>query len=102
MRYTVLLHRYSTGVYEAIVPAVPGCAGKGKTQREALNQLKNILQDWLETTEITTIDVELPKIEQHQRLNPWLATAGMFENDPMLETMLEEIYSLRNSTESLE
>ena len=102
MRYAVLLHRYSTGVYEAVVPAVPGCTGKGKTQREALSQLKSILQNWLETTEITTIDVELPKTDQHHTRNPWLATAGMFEDDPMLESMLNEIYALRTPPETLE
>jgi len=102
MQYTVLLHRYSTGVYEAVIPAVPGCAGKGKTRSEALNQLKNTLQDWLHTTEITTIEVDSSQSEQPPKLNPWLATAGMFEADPMLESMLKEIYALREITEPLE
>ncbi len=57
MQYTVLLHRDPTGVYEAMIPAVPGCAGKGSTRHEALAELKHFLQDWLTTTEITTIDV---------------------------------------------
>jgi predicted RNase H-like HicB family nuclease len=57
MHYTVLLHRDPTGVYEAMIPAVPGCTGKGKTRHEALDALKHLLQDWLTTTEITTIDI---------------------------------------------
>ncbi len=91
MRYTVLLHHYPTGIYEAFAPAVPACVGKGKTRSEALAQLRNILQDWLSETEIT--EIELTESECH---NPWLATAGMFRDDPMLEPMLNEIYSLRD------
>ncbi len=96
MRYTVLLHRYSTEIYEAFAPAVPACVGKGKTRTQALAQLRSILQEWLSKTELTEIDVELPEPERHEP-NPWLATAGMFRDDPMLQPMLDEIYSLRDA-----
>lgn len=100
MRYTVLLHAHSGGIYEAFAPAVPGCTGKGNTRAEALTQLKNTLCDRLARTEITSIDADFPKSEGGIR-NPWLATAGMFADDPMLEPMLREIYSLRDIPEQV-
>ncbi len=101
MQYTVLLHRYSDGNYEAVAPAVPGCTGKGSTRDEALTQLGDTLRDWLGQTEITSTDVDLPKSEEN-RQNPWLATAGMFADDPTLEPMVREIYSLRDMPEPSE
>ncbi len=100
MQYTVLLHSYPTGNYEAFAP-VPACVGKGRTRTEALAQLKNMLQEWMDRTEITEIDVELPGSE-YDRSNPWLETAGIFKDDPVLETMLSEIYSLRDADGLLE
>ncbi len=97
MRYTVLLHHHSGGTYEAIAPAVPGCMGRGGTRNEALEQLRETLRDWLDRTEITSINVDIPKSRAANRQNPWLATAGMFADDPMLEPMLREIYSFRES-----
>ena len=96
MRYTVLLHRYSAGVYEAVAPAAPGCKGRGANRTEALKQLRMMLQEWADTTEITSIDVECSK-KEYNKPNPWLATAGIFEDDPMLEPMLHDIYSSRDA-----
>ncbi|HHC24516.1 MAG TPA: type II toxin-antitoxin system HicB family antitoxin [Desulfobacterales bacterium] len=99
MRYTVLLHHYLTGTYEAVVPAVPGCIGKGNTRDEALGQLRDTLSDRLKRTEITWLDVDFQKLGE-ERQNPWLATAGMFADDPTLEPMLREIYSFRESDQT--
>jgi len=44
MQYTVLLHRYSDGNYEAVAPAVPGFTGKGNTRDESLIQLRDTLR----------------------------------------------------------
>jgi len=101
MRYTVLLHSYPTGGYEAVVPAVPGCMGKGDTRDEALSRLRRALRNWLDRTEITSIDVDFPK-SKGDRQNPWLVTAGMFADDPMSERMLKEIYSLRDMPDQSE
>lgn len=99
MQYSVLLHRCHTGLYEAVAPAIPGSIGRGKTRNEALERLRDDLKHWLETTEFTTIDVPVTKSED-EKSDTWLKTAGMFEDDPMLEPMLREIYSLRDLPES--
>ncbi|MDM8549809.1 hypothetical protein QUF72_07020 [Desulfobacterales bacterium HSG2] len=70
--------------------------GKGNTRDEALERLRNTLRDRPDRTQITFVDVDFPKSEGN-RQNPWLATAGMFADDPV--PMLREIYSLRDMPE---
>lgn len=97
MRYTVLIRRRSAGTYVALAPGVPGCKGEGKTRDEALSRLKASLENWLAETEVTTIEVAMPKPGNGRRLNPWLLTAGIFVDDPALEPMLQEIYAAREA-----
>jgi predicted RNase H-like HicB family nuclease len=40
MRYTVILEREEDGGYVASVPALPGCVSQGNTRTEALNNIR--------------------------------------------------------------
>ena len=110
MQYMVLLRQHPLGKYVAVAPAVPDCKGEGKTRDEALRRLKTALEDWLIETEITTIEVVMPAPgdgqgwhpEPVEGLNPWLMTAGVFADDPMLEPMLREIYIARDAERPVE
>lgn len=100
MQYTVMIHRQPQGRYVAQAPAVPACRGEGRTRNEAVHQLKIAIEQWLRETEITTIEIntptQQPSIDPAQA-NPWLATAGIFAGDPMLEPMLHEILAAREA-----
>jgi len=100
MRYTVMIHRQPPGSYVAQAPAVPACRGEGRTRHEAVRQLKLAIEQWLLDTEITTIEIntpaQQPALDAVQE-NPWLATAGIFADDPMLEPMLQEILAAREA-----
>ena len=102
MRYIVVLRRRPVGTYMAVAPAVPGCVGEGGTREEALGRLKAALEDWLTETEITTIDVVMPKPDDGRKLNPWLMTAGIFADDPEIESMIQEIYASRDAERPVE
>lgn len=102
MRYTVLVRQRPRGIYVATAPAVPDCKGQGATRDEALNRLKAALENWLVETEVTSIDVSLPKSKEQHEQNPWLATAGIFADDPTLEPMLQEIYAARTVEKLIE
>ena len=97
MQYTVFVRQRPTGLYEAIAPTIPGSIGKGKTRDEALSHLKTVIEDWLVEIEMTTIEVDVPEAGDRRQLNPWLATAGIFKDDPLLEPMLAEIYAAERS-----
>ncbi len=114
MQHTVIVHRGDTEQYEAVSFTIPSCSGKGESRSEALTDLQHVLQDWLRSAEITTIDVESPELtpgtmpfsqttssdRQKNFPNPWLKTAGMFKDDPMLGEVLQEIYALRDTEKS--
>ncbi len=97
MRYTVFLKERATGDYMAFIPAVPGFRAEGDTRTEALDRLRISLENWLRGMEVTSIEVTPPKPEQDEVDNPWLATAGMFADDPDLLPMLAEIYAERDA-----
>lgn len=48
MRYTVILQRESDGGYVATVPALPGCVSQGDTREEALKNITEAVELYLE------------------------------------------------------
>jgi predicted RNase H-like HicB family nuclease len=59
MRFTVVLfHDKDTGVYEAVIPALPNCVTQGATIEEALTMAQDAAELRLAT--MTSIDEEVP------------------------------------------
>ncbi len=48
MRYTVVLERDEDGIYIATVPALPGCISDGPTVEEALRNVREAVQAYIE------------------------------------------------------
>jgi predicted RNase H-like HicB family nuclease len=48
MRYTVILERESDGGYVATVPALPGCVSQGDTRADALANIKEAVELYVE------------------------------------------------------
>ena len=48
MRYTVILERESDGGYVASVPALPGCVSQGYTRTEALQNIREAIELYVE------------------------------------------------------
>ena len=51
MRYTVLLEPEEDGGFVVSVPALPGCISQGDTREEALANIREAIQLWLEVAE---------------------------------------------------
>jgi predicted RNase H-like HicB family nuclease len=51
MRLHVLIEKDETGYYVAEVPALPGCLSQGKTYKEAIANIKEAIEGWLEVME---------------------------------------------------
>jgi predicted RNase H-like HicB family nuclease len=49
MEYSVVIHKAEGGGYWVEVPALPGCYSQGETQGEALENVKEAIQLYLET-----------------------------------------------------
>jgi predicted RNase H-like HicB family nuclease len=48
MKYTVILQRESDGGYVAVVPALPGCVSQGDTRADALKNIEEAMELYLE------------------------------------------------------
>ena len=48
MKYTVVLQRENDGGYVATVPALPGCVSQGDTREEALKNIEEAMELYLE------------------------------------------------------
>lgn len=48
MRYTVVLEQEEDGGYVAVVPALPGCVSQGDTRTEALNNIREAIELYVE------------------------------------------------------
>jgi predicted RNase H-like HicB family nuclease len=49
VKYRVLIEPDEDGVYVAEVPALPGCISQGRTQAEALQNVKEAIAGYLES-----------------------------------------------------
>ncbi len=49
MRYTVILERDPSGMLVALVPALRGCVSQGRTNREAIRNVKEAIALYIET-----------------------------------------------------
>ncbi|MEK6968054.1 MAG: type II toxin-antitoxin system HicB family antitoxin [Nanoarchaeota archaeon] len=48
-KYRVVLTKDEDGVYVAEVPALPGCISQGKTKSQAVENIKEAIEGYLET-----------------------------------------------------
>ena len=48
MRYTVVLEREEDGGYVVSVPALPGCVSQGDTRNEALDNIREAIELYVE------------------------------------------------------
>ncbi len=51
MKLHVMIEQDESGYYVAEVPALPGCLSQGKTYEEAINNMKEAVEGWLEVME---------------------------------------------------
>jgi len=49
MKYRVILEQDEEGVYVAQCPSLPGCVSQGKTRQEAVKNIHEAIQGYLES-----------------------------------------------------
>jgi predicted RNase H-like HicB family nuclease len=64
MNYKVSLEAQEEGGYTAYVPALPGCVSQGETREEAMANIKEAIDLYLES--LRERKVALPPIEEHE------------------------------------
>lgn len=95
LNYSVLVEKPKEGVYRATVWGLPDCKASGDTRSEALTNLQQLLTARLETAEIVSLEIDMPKPE-----HPWMKFAGIFKDDPNFDEMLADIEALRRERDA--
>lgn len=62
MRYKVAIHFTDEG-YSVSVPALPGCWSEGNTVDEALENIRDAIQEYVTTLEDCPKDAEIREVE---------------------------------------
>jgi predicted RNase H-like HicB family nuclease len=63
MRFHVKIEQDEDGFFIATVPALPGCVSDGATEDEALENIREAMELWLEAEDAKAV-AALPKEEQ--------------------------------------
>ena len=58
MNLKIVLEPAEEGGYTVYVPALPGCISEGDTREEAINNIKEAIELYLETVEDEAIGIE--------------------------------------------
>jgi len=93
LTYDVLIEHQEDGTVKATLLSLPECQGFGATKEEALNNLIQLVQ--ARKPEIVTLEIEPAKTE-----HPWMRFAGMFQDDPQFDEVLEYIEEYRRELDA--
>lgn len=63
MNLKIVLEPAEEGGYTVYVPALPGCISEGDTKEEAINNIKEAIELYLETIEDESIGIEAGNYE---------------------------------------
>ncbi|MCE7986817.1 MAG: hypothetical protein DYG89_37060 [Caldilinea sp. CFX5] len=94
MRYAVQIEQQN-GRYQASVLTVPTLTKIASSRSEVLRLIQEALLEHVKRTEIVYMDIPTGDAPS-AAADHWLATAGIFADDPTLLPMLEEIYAERD------
>lgn len=64
MKYKVVLESQEEGGYTICVPTLPGCVSQGETAEEALVNIKEAIEVYLES--LKELGIPLPQIEERE------------------------------------
>lgn len=49
MRYRIFIEQDEDGIFVAECPSLPGCISQGKTRKEAINNIQDAIEGYLES-----------------------------------------------------
>ena len=99
MTYYVTVENGASNHYTATVIGWPNCVAEGATREEAITRVKRRFTERLEQVEIVPIEVESTHADPLARndAHPWARFAGMYEDNPLFEEVLDAIQIYRRT-----
>lgn len=95
MSYMVSVEQKGNAHWSAQVLGWEDCHVEADSREAAVSQLKQTLNDRLSQMDLIVLDIPVPAIE-----HSWMKYAGMFENDPLFDEVLDEIAEYRRQLDS--
>jgi len=62
MKYKIVLHKSNEG-YSVSCPGLPGCWSQGKTEAEAIDNIKDAIQEYLTAVYASVKDTDVREVE---------------------------------------
>lgn len=62
MKYKIVLHKSDEG-YSASCPGLPGCWSQGKTEAEAIDNIKDAIQEYLTAVYASVKNTDVREVE---------------------------------------
>jgi hypothetical protein len=93
MTYSVLVEKNGGENFQATALGLPDCRVEASTREQALVKLRAVLAQRLSNAEIVEVEVPQAAPAEHS----WKRFAGMFENEPLFDEVLEEIAAQRRA-----
>lgn len=91
----VLVKKESSGTVSAVVLGLPEYRVESTDRISALASLQQLLSKSLESSEIVSLEIEL-----NAQNHPWMKFAGIFQDDPYFDEMLEDIETFRQERDT--
>lgn len=99
--YDILFESQPDGKHQASVLGWSSCQAIGDTEEQAIDSLRQVLNDRLTYAKILQLEIPQQSIQPIvESDNPWIKYAGVFKDDPMFDEMLELIAEHRRKKES--
>ncbi len=92
---TILIEQETEEKYQAMVLGWAECKAEGNSREEVITNISLVVGDRLEKSELISLAIQPPKPE-----HPWMKFAGMFQDDPQFDEMLEDIQQLRRDRDA--
>ncbi|BAY98768.1 hypothetical protein NIES37_27200 [Tolypothrix tenuis PCC 7101] len=99
MEYRVFVQNQSEQHFVASVVEMPNLTVEGKTEEEAISNVKSALQAQLAKGKFVTIEVN--QEEQGNEAIPQMKYAGIFANDPTFDDFMEKLAFIRKESNEL-
>ena len=97
MTYSILVEETGSDGFHAIALGLPECRAVATTRQQALAKLRVLLAKRLSKAEI--VEVEIPQATPEAE-HSWQRFAGMFENEPLFDEVLDEIEAHRREVDA--
>ena len=97
MTYSILVEETGSDGFHAIALGLPECRAVATTRQQALAKLRALLAKRLSKAEI--VEVEIPQATSEAE-HSWQRFAGMFENEPLFDEVLDEIEAHRREVDA--